>query len=92
MDYDVIKCYRKLPISQIAVLYDRKVARFSLYHFVLLMRYCDVRRRISATGDYLGFPFLSAFNARDAMGSPVALFQCIYALWENSSLYLCDAI
>ena len=71
---------------------DRKIARFSLYHSVLLMRHCDVRRRISAVGDSLGFPFLSAFNAHDAMGSRVALFQCIYALWENASLYLCDAI
>ena len=88
-DCDVIKCYRKLPISQIAVLYDRrspdrKIARFSLYHSVLLMRHCDVRHRISAVGDSLGFPFLSAFNARDAMGSRVALFQCIYALRENA--------
>ena len=96
-DYDVIKCYRKLPISQIAVLndrrpQDRKIARFLLYHSVLLMRHCDVRRRISAVGDSLGFPFLSIFNACDAMGSRVALLQCIYALWENASLYLCYAI
>ena len=34
---------------------------------MLLMRHCDMRRRISAVGDSLGFSFKSAFNICDAM-------------------------
>ena len=69
------------PICDIAY---RNIARFSLCHFVLPMRHCDVRRRISAVGDSLDFPFASAFNTRDVMGSRVAPFQCVYALLESA--------
>ena len=67
--------------SQIA---DRNIARFSLCHFVLLVWHCDVPHRISAIGVSLGSPSSNALNAHDAMGSRVAPFQCIYALWASA--------
>ena len=43
-DCDVIKCYRKLPISQIVVLYDRKsqIARSQDFRFITLCCLCDI--------------------------------------------------
>ena len=45
---------------------DRK-SHFSFNHCMLLMRRCDMRCRISAVGDSLGFSFKSVFNICDAM-------------------------
>ena len=43
-DCDVIKCYRKLPISQIAVLNDRRsqIARSQGFRFITLCYLCDI--------------------------------------------------
>ena len=43
-DCDVIKCYRKLPISQIAVLYDRRsqISRSQDFRFITLCCLCDI--------------------------------------------------
>ena len=45
---------------------DRR-SRFSFNHCMLLMRRCDMRRRISAIRASLGFLFKSALNICDAM-------------------------
>ena len=64
---DVIKCYRRSQISQVAdrryrrsqlcMVADRNIARFSLCHFMLFVWHCDVRRRISAIDVSLGSLF-----------------------------------
>lgn len=74
---DVIKCYRRSQISQIAALHGRrsqhrKVFTLSLCAALCDIATCDVAYRPSAFLSVL--PFLNAFNARDAMGSPVAPF------------------
>ena len=62
-DCEVIKCYRKLPISQIAALYDRRSQDRKVFALSLCAAYATLRRVTSHIGHrrFLRFSLFECF-------------------------------
>lgn len=91
-DCDAWECRRSDWWSQIARSQDRKVARSQGCKVARsLMRWCDMRRRISAFRDFLGLLFKSTPNICDAMDFASLFCSLLMSMGKHFTLSLrCD--